>query len=65
MSDALRFITINPARNLKLAKKGEIKLGNHADFVVLDSELNIVHVMAKGRMMIQDGQIMVKGTFEK
>ena len=65
LSDALRFITINPARNLKLAKKGEIKLGNHADFVVLDSELNIVHVMAKGRMMIQDGQIMVKGTFEK
>lgn len=65
LGDALRFITVNPARNLKLPKKGEIKIGNHADFVVLDENLNIVHVMAKGRMMIKDKEILVKGTFEK
>ncbi len=65
LSDAVRFVTINPARNLKLPKKGEIKVGNHADFVVLNSELNIVHVFAKGRTMIENGKILVKGTFEK
>lgn len=65
LSKAICFITANPARNLKLHKKGFIKVGNHADFVVLDKDLNIVHVMAKGRIMVRDKQIIVKGTFEK
>lgn len=65
LEDAIRLVTTNPARSLKLPKKGAIKVGNHADLVVLDNRLDIVHVMAKGRMMIKDKQILVKGTFEK
>lgn len=65
LEDAIRLVTINPARSLKLPKKGEIKIGNHADLVVLDDNLDIVHVIAKGRLMIQDKEILVKGTFEK
>ena len=65
MGDAVRLVTINPSRSLKLPKKGSIKIGNHADLLALDSNLDIVHVMAKGRMMVRDKEILVKGTFEK
>lgn len=65
LSDALRLITSNPVRSLKLPKKGAIKVGNHADFVALDDKLDVVHVMAKGRMLVADKKILVKGTFEK
>lgn len=65
LEDALRFVTVNPAASLKLPRKGRIAAGYDADLVVLDADLDISHVFAKGVCMIEDKTIRVKGTFEK
>ena len=65
LETALKVITQNPARNLKLLQKGLIKEGKDADFVLLDREnLKIDTVIARGRIMVQDGSTTVLGTFE-
>ncbi len=47
---ALRAITTNPARILKLEGKGQIQVGNDADLCILDKEtLTIDSVIAKGQ----------------
>ena len=65
LEDALKFITVNPARSLKLPNKGKIQAGYDADIVVLDKDLYIRHVFAKGRCMVSEYKAVVKGTFEK
>lgn len=63
---ALRAITSNPARVLKLAKKGQIKVGNDADLCLLDADtLAIDTVIAKGKVMVQEKEVKVWGTFEQ
>ncbi|VDZ85177.1 Isoaspartyl dipeptidase [Kluyvera intermedia] len=44
--------------------KGQLAPGCDADFLVLDEELNIREVWAKGRQMVRDNKAIVKGTFE-
>ncbi|RKL63653.1 hypothetical protein DXT63_05320 [Thermoanaerobacteraceae bacterium SP2] len=64
-SDALKVITQNPAKSLKLyPKKGAIQIGSDADIVVMDKDLNIEYVFAKGKIMVKEGNVVVKGTFE-
>ena len=65
LETALKVITSNPARNLKLQNKGQIQIGKDADLVLLDHDLNIDTVIAKGQIMIHHKEILVKGTFEK
>ena len=63
---ALRAITSNPARILKLDKKGKIEIGADADLCILDKEtLDIDTVIAKGEIMVQEKEVKVWGTFEK
>jgi beta-aspartyl-dipeptidase (metallo-type) len=63
---ALRAITANPARILKLKQKGKIKVGNDADLCLLNKEtLEIESVIAKGQVMIENKEVKVWGTFEK
>lgn len=65
LGEAIKPVTINPARVLKLTPtKGMIAIGSDADIVVIDKLLNIRHVFAKGRWLVRDGQAIVKGTFE-
>lgn len=65
IQDAIRVITSNPADILKLKNKGYIKEGKDADIVLLDKDsLEISSVIAMGRVMIKEGEILVKGTFE-
>lgn len=61
---ALKVITSNPANILKLRQKGELKPGKDADVVLLDSNLNIQSVWAKGKHMVDSGKALIKGTFE-
>ncbi|OCA84375.1 beta-aspartyl-peptidase [Bacillus sp. FJAT-27225] len=62
---ALRVITQNPASILKLNRKGMIAEGKDADLVLLNKEdLTIKDVFAMGRMMVENGKAIVKGTFE-
>lgn len=62
---ALKVITSNVADNFKFYNKGRIAEGKDADIVMVDKNtLNITDVFAKGKEMILDGKLLVKGTFE-
>lgn len=65
MEIALKPITKNPAHIYKLNGKGEIKEENHADLLLLDKDFNVDTVIAMGKIMIENKEIKVKGTFEK
>jgi beta-aspartyl-dipeptidase (metallo-type) len=66
VQDAVRVSSTNIAKHLKLEQKGEIKEGKDADLIVLDKNtLQIKHVIAKGKIMMENGKIMRFGTFEK
>ena len=65
LEDALRPVTCNPARSLKLPRKGALKVGFDADAVVLDADLKVRDVFAKGRTMVREATVVVKGVFEK
>ncbi|MET3195344.1 beta-aspartyl-peptidase [Bacillus sp. OAE603] len=65
IEEALKVITSNPARILKLQNKGQINEGYDADLVFLNKKtLEIETVISKGRVMLQNGELLVKGTFE-
>ncbi len=62
---ALRVITSNPARILKLKTKGRLAPGLDADLVLLDpKDLQVRTVMAKGRLLMKHGKLLAKGMFQ-
>lgn len=62
----IRAVTSNPAKALKLKNKGRIQKDMDADLCLLDeSTLDIDIVIAKGRIMVQNKQPVVFGTFEE
>ncbi|WP_285766723.1 beta-aspartyl-peptidase [Peribacillus sp. SI8-4] len=66
LEKALQVITANPARILKLKSKGEIRVEMDADVVLLNKDtLAIDTVIARGKVMVERGVPIIKGTFEK
>ena len=65
LEDALKLITSNPAKNLGLKNKGEVKVNSDADLCFLNSDLELNTVIANGKFMMKDGELVVKGSFEK
>ncbi|WP_416731232.1 beta-aspartyl-peptidase [Fictibacillus sp. JL2B1089] len=65
LHEALQTITSNPARVLKLKQKGRLQEGLDADLVLLNEDLSIDSVIAMGQVMVQDGEAVIKGTFEE
>lgn len=65
LSDALAPFTSNVADLLKLRRKGRLKAGMDADLVVLDENLAVRHVMARGEWHVRDGQIARRGMYEQ
>ncbi|MCH4888523.1 beta-aspartyl-peptidase [Acidaminobacter sp. JC074] len=62
---AIKVITENPAHKLNLKSKGRVRKDYDADIVIVDQKtLEINHVIAKGRLMVKDKEVLVKGTFE-
>lgn len=65
LSEALSLITLNTARVLRLENKGRVEEGLDADLLLLDKKtLNIKHVFARGKHMLENEEVIVKGTFE-
>ncbi|MCR1943225.1 beta-aspartyl-peptidase [Enterococcus gallinarum] len=63
---ALRAITSNPAKILKLAQKGRIVPGMDADLCLLNQDtLDVETVIAKGKVMVDKKDVKVWGTFEQ
>jgi beta-aspartyl-dipeptidase (metallo-type) len=65
MARALQVITSNPAERFGLRRKGHLAPGQDADLVLLDPvDLRIHSVVAKGRILMKEGRLLAKGTFE-
>lgn len=64
LADILPSITDNVATLLRLPGKGRLEPGADADLLVLDEHHRPRHVMARGRWMVRDGEVVVRGTFE-
>lgn len=65
LETALRTITSNVADHLRLSRKGRVREGNDADLVLADPDtLEIQTVIARGQIMLRDGELLVKGSFE-
>ncbi len=47
-----------------LNHKGRIGIEKDADIVILDNELNINDVIAKGKVAMRNKKLLMKGTFE-
>lgn len=63
-SDAFSLVTTNPARNLGLKHKGDIKIGYDADLCFFDEQYQLMDVFAKGKQLMHDKAVIVKGKFE-
>jgi beta-aspartyl-dipeptidase (metallo-type) len=64
MEDVIRVMTSSPADHFKLPFKGHIQVGYDADILLLDEALNIDTVFARGKKMMFNKEVLVKGTFE-
>ncbi len=62
---ALKTITSNPARILKLHQKGNLEVSKDADLLILDENLELNSVIANGIWMKRDGKLLKKGSYEK
>ena len=66
LEDILKMVTTNPAKRAGIYPcKGSIEEGKDADLLILNSDLEIESVIAKGQVMIERGEVLVKGTFEE
>ncbi len=65
LDKALQFFTTNVSKALNIyPKKGVIMENSDADLLIVDDNMNLVSVIANGRLMLNDGRILVKGTYE-
>lgn len=61
---AVGMATSHVADQLCLPRKGRLKEGCDADILVLDGNDALRHVVARGRVMMRDGGVLARGTFE-
>lgn len=62
---ALAAATVNPATALGLARKGKLAPGLDADVLLVDEDLRIRHVFARGELLVADGTPTRWGPFEE
>jgi beta-aspartyl-dipeptidase (metallo-type) len=65
LETALQAVTTTPAAYLQLAAKGRIQAGGDADLVLLDRDLQVDGVLARGEVLVQDHRLRRCGTFER
>lgn len=60
---AARLFSTNAAEFYKLLKKGRLGPGRDADLIVLDGDLGLSDVFARGKRMMAGGRLLARGTF--
>jgi beta-aspartyl-dipeptidase (metallo-type) len=61
VEQCLRLVTANTARVLKLDHKGALSVGSDADLIVVErSNWRLRHVVARGKVMMRDGRVVVE-----
>jgi beta-aspartyl-dipeptidase (metallo-type) len=64
LETVLPAVTSNPAKLLRLSRKGKIAIGNDADLLVLDTQGSVHTLLARGKIHVRDGVPVLRGTFE-
>lgn len=65
IEEALSFVTINVAKAMEFyPQKGVVREGSDADVLVMNGDLSLDAVIANGNVMMSDGIIRKKGTYE-
>jgi beta-aspartyl-dipeptidase (metallo-type) len=64
IGEAFKLITINPAKNLGLKTKGKIAVGFDADLCAFDANFQLQDVFARGKQMMRNTKVIVKGNFQ-
>ena len=64
IEEAIKLITLNPAINLGLKNKGILAVNADADLCCLNNDFVLTDVFAKGKQMMANEEIIVKGNFE-
>ena len=65
LTQALSLVTANPAKRLKLFRKGKIEKNTDADILVLSQDdYSLQYVIAKGKPLMKAGKVVKFGTFE-
>ena len=61
LETSLKVLTSNVATILKLPGKGFISQGMDADLLFLDSGMKMVHLLAMGKWVVRNGEVIKKG----
>lgn len=65
ISQAIRLVTSNVASVLGISSfKGRIERGYDADILLMDKDLEIDTVIAKGKKVVENKEVLVRGTYE-
>lgn len=65
IEEALSFVTINVAKAMEFyPQKGVVWEGSDADVLVMNEDLSLNAVIANGNVMMSDGIVRKKGTYE-
>ena len=64
LETSLKVLTSNVATILKLSGKGFISQGMDADLLFLDSGMQMVHLLAMGKWVVRNGEVIKKGVYE-
>ena len=66
LETVLRVVSTNPAQaNSLYPQKGCLRVDSDADIIVYGEDYAVDTVLAKGKLMVRNGQALVKGTFER
>lgn len=65
LEKALKLFTTNVSKALNIyPKKGTIHEDSDGDLLIIDNNMNLLSVIANGELMMNEGEILVKGTYE-
>ena len=65
LEETAALFASNPAAYYKFGKKGTLAEGKDADFILLDADLQLKGVFARGQEMMADGRLLARGTFRR